>query len=165
MMEWHWAVLYLIVIWLGVLISLFGLPGPFLIAGAVALASWSTGWKTAPLWLVIVFFLLALLAEIPEQWLGVASARSYGSSRAGMWGSFIGGLAGALIGLPIPLFGSLLGAFLGAFLGAAFLELVISRRNVTASVRAGYGAFRGRLGASVLKTVLALSMAVTASFS
>ena len=162
-MEWYWAVFYLIVVWLGVLISFLGFPGPFLIAGAAALAGWSTAWKAAPLWFVIVFFLLALLGEFFDQWLGVASARAYGGSRAGIWGCFIGGLLGALIGLPVPLLGSLLGAFLGAFLGATLLELLLSRRSLKSACRAGYGALRGRVGAAVFKTVLALSMAVSAS--
>jgi uncharacterized protein len=161
--EWFWTVLYLVSIWVGVLISLFGLPGPFLIAAAAALAGYLTRWKAAQLWLVIVFFLLALLAEVFDQWLGASSARSYGSRRPGMWGCFMGGLAGALIGLPVPFFGSLLGAFLGAFAGATLLELLISRAPFKSALRAGYGAFRGRLGATLFKSVLALSMAVSAS--
>jgi uncharacterized protein YqgC (DUF456 family) len=117
------------------------------------------------LWLVLVFFVLALLAEILDQGLGIASARSYGSTRAGMWGSFLGGLVGALVGVPVPLVGSLFGAFLGALLGAILLELMISKKNVTSACRAGYGAFRGRVGGVIFKTVLALSMAVTASLA
>ena len=117
------------------------------------------------IWLVLVFFVLALLAEILDQWLSVASARSYGSTRAGIWGSFLGGLAGALVGIPVPFVGSLLGAFLGAFAGAFLLEWLISKKKFTSAARAGYGAFRGRIGAAIFKTVLALSMAVTASLN
>ena len=164
-MEWYWVVPYLMLVWLGVLICLLGLPGPFLITGASAMAGWFTGWQVVPVWLVVVFFVLALLAEVLDQWLGIASARSYGSTRAGMWGSFLGSLAGALVGIPIPFLGSLFGAFLGAFLGAALLEWLISRKKVFSAVRAGYGALRGRVGAAIFKTVLALSMAVTASFT
>jgi len=162
-MEWLWVTFYLVLVWLGVLICLLGLPGPFLITGASALAGWSTGWQGVHLWLVLVFFLLATIAEILDQWLGVASARSYGSSRAGMWGSFLGGLVGALVGMPVPFVGSLLGAFIGAFAGAFLLEWLISRKKLLPAARAGYGAFRGRIGAAVFKTILALSMAVTAS--
>jgi uncharacterized protein YqgC (DUF456 family) len=158
-------VLYLALVWLGVLICLLGLPGPLLITGAAALAGWSTSWQVVQLWLVLVFFALALLAEIMDQWLGITSARSYGSTRAGMWGSFVGGLVGALVGVPVPLVGSLFGAFVGAFLGAFLLEWLISRKNFTSAARAGYGAFRGRIGAAVFKTVLALSMAATASLT
>ena len=164
-MEWYWVVPYLMLVWLGVLVCLLGLPGPFLITGASALVGWFTGWQVVPVWLVVVFFVLALLAEVLDQWLGIASARSYGSTRAGMWGSFLGSLAGALVGIPIPFFGSLFGAFMGAFLGAFLLEWLISRKKVFSAVRAGYGALRGRVGAAIFKTVLALSMAVTASFT
>ena len=163
-MEWYWVMLYLVAVWLGVLICLLGLPGPLLITGAAALAGWWTGWQVVQPWLVLVFFVLALLAEILDQWLGIASARSYGSTRAGMWGSFLGGLVGALVGVPVPLVGSLFGAFLGAFAGAFLLEWLISKKKFTSAARAGYGAFRGRVGAALFKTVLALSMAVTASF-
>ena len=164
-MEWLWVTFYLVLVWLGVLICLLGLPGPFLITGAAALAGWSTGWQVVHIWLVLVFFLLATIAEILDQWLGVASARSYGSTRAGMWGSFLGGLTGALVGIPVPFVGSLCGAFLGAFAGAFILELLISKKKFSPAIRAGYGALRGRIGAAIFKTVLALSMAVTASFT
>jgi len=164
-MEWLWMTLYLVLVWMGVLICLLGFPGPFLITGAAALAGWSTGWQVVHIWLVLVFFSLAVIAEILDQWLGVASARSYGSTRAGMWGSFLGGLAGALVGIPVPFVGSLFGAFLGAFAGAFLLEWLISKKKFFSAVRAGYGAFRGRIGAAIFKTVLALSMAVTASLT
>jgi uncharacterized protein YqgC (DUF456 family) len=164
-MEWLWVTLYLVLVWMGVLICLLGLPGPFLITGASALAGWSTGWQVVHIWLVLVFFFLAMIAEILDQWLGVASARSYGSTRAGMWGSFLGGLLGALLGIPVPFVGSLLGAFLGAFTGAFLLEWLISKKKIFSAARAGYGAFRGRIGAAIFKTVLALSMAVTASLA
>jgi uncharacterized protein len=164
-MEWYWVVLYLTLVWLGVLICLLGLPGPFFITGTAALAGWSTGWQVVQIWLVLVFFALALLAEIMDQWLGITSARSHGSTRAGMWGSFLGGLVGALMGVPVPLVGSLLGAFVGAFAGAFLLEWLISKKKLTSAARAGYGAFRGRIGAAVFKTILALSMAATASLT
>jgi uncharacterized protein YqgC (DUF456 family) len=165
MMDWLWVMLYLVLVWVGVLICLLGFPGPLLITGASALAGWSTGWQVVHIWLVLVFFVLALLAEILDQWLAVASARSYGSTRAGMWGSFLGGLAGALLGIPVPFVGSLCGAFLGAFAGAFILELLISKKKFFPAAQAGYGAFRGRIGAAIFKTVLALSMAVTASLT
>ncbi len=162
-MEWYGVILYIAAIWIAVLTTPVGLPGPLLIAGAAALAGWLSHWIVVRVWVVVVFVALALLAEILEHWLAAAGARSYGSTRAGVCGSFLGGLCGALVGFPVFLLGSLIGAFLGAFLGAALLELLISGKNLRDACRAGYGAFRGRVGAMILKTVLALSMAVTAT--
>jgi uncharacterized protein len=157
-MEWYWVVGYVLVIWIAVFITPVGLPGPLLIAAA-ALAGWWSGWTATPLWIVIVFAILGLSSEAVEHWLTVAGARSYGSSKAGLWGSFLGGLVGAFMGFPVPVIGSLIGAFVGAFVGAVLFEMLVSRKGSRDAFRAGYGAFRGRFGAILLKTVLALAMA------
>lgn len=163
-MDWLWTTLGLIAIWLGVILTPFGLPGTFLIALAAALLGWHSAWSAIAPWLVGVLFLLALLGEAAEQWLSLAGARRYGGTRWGMWGAFLGGFGGAFVGVPIFLVGSLVGALLGALVGAMLAE-GIAQRSLPAALRAGYGAFLGKAGAVALKTALATAMALSATWA
>lgn len=129
-----------------------GIPGNFILLGLALLAAWLGGF-TAIGWIALVIMLGAvLLAELVEALLGAAMARKYGASWWGVLGAVLGGLAGAIIGtVLLPLLGSLLGAFLGAAIGAALLEAMNLRRLDEEAFRAGWGAFLGRILASMFK--------------
>jgi hypothetical protein len=101
---------------------------------------------------------IALVAELAETVLGVFAARRLGATRWGMAGAFLGGIAGAIVlSIPFPLAGTLLGAFVGAFAGALLLEWVHSR-TLRAALRAGAGAFLGRVAAVAVKTAAGVAI-------
>lgn len=129
-----------------------GIPGNFILLGLALLAAWLGGFAAIGWVALLVMLGAVLLAELVEALLGAAMARRYGASWWGVLGALLGGFAGAIIGTAIlPLLGSLVGAFLGAALGAALLEALKLRRMDEDALRAGWGAFLGRVLASMFK--------------
>jgi hypothetical protein len=103
---------------------------------------------------------LALLGEIMEFALTAYGAGKFGeASKSAMAGAVFGGLAGAIVlaGTP-PVIGSILGAFLGVFAGAALVTYAKDKDGGKA-LKAGVGAFFGRLGAVMMKGACAVAMA------
>ena len=150
------AVLVIICI-LGLLVVPLGIPGIWVIP-LVALA-----YRFLPIpiefsWIIILVLAgLALLAEILEYYLGAKSASKAGATKWGVIGAIIGGIAGAVIGVPIFLVGSVIGMFIGAFLGAFIVEFFI-KENIEKAFKAGIGAFKGRVGAILVKELIGLVM-------
>ena len=158
-------VLGLVLLDLGLLTCLIlvplGLPGNFILLGLALVAAW-VGHFAAIGWVALLAMLGAvLLAELVESLLGAAMVKRYGASWWGVGGAFLGGIAGSLIGSAIlPLVGTLVGAFLGAGAGAVLLEAWHRRRVDAEALRAGWGAFLGKLLASLLKVAVGLAIAV-----
>lgn len=148
-------ILLLVLLHVLVLAGLFaivlGLGGNFILLGLALAVAWIGGFSHLALWLWLVLLGLAILGEVVESVLGVATARGFGASRYGMLGTFVGGILGAIAGTAwLPVIGSLIGAFVGAFAGAFAGEL-LAGRPTGESARAGWGAFLGRVGATVFK--------------
>lgn len=145
---------------LSLLLVPLGLPGAWLMLGAALAYDWLV--PAAPIgWLAIgVAVALAVTAEILEFSLSARYTRTYGGSRRAAWGAILGGMVGAILGVPVPVIGSLIGAFAGSFVGALLFEL--SRRESThgSATRVAWGAFVGRVVAAVMKTSLAVAVAV-----
>jgi uncharacterized protein YqgC (DUF456 family) len=144
----------------GLLAVVIGLSGNFILLGLALLVGWignfaELGWKT---WFLLLA--LAVVGEVVEALLGVVAARGFGATRWGMIGTFVGGILGAVAGSAVlPVVGSLLGAFLGAFAGALAGELLRGRR-AGESLRAGTGAFLGKLVALSFKLAIGVVIAV-----
>jgi hypothetical protein len=154
----------------GWLLTLFGLPGTWLIVAAAACYALSTsasarlaiGWPT-----VVLLLILALAGEVVESLVGALAAGRVGGSRRGMLlaiaGSLIGGVLGAGAGLPIPLFGPVVGAILGAG-GGAFVGSVLGElwkgRALDHGWRVGEAAFWGRIIGSLAKLAVATAMVI-----
>jgi len=143
----------------GLLITLIGLPGTWIIP-IMALI-----YKILPLpvtisWkLILILTGLAIFGEILEYYIGAMSASKAGATKWGVAGAMVGGIIGAIIGVPIFLIGSLVGLFIGAFLGAFIVEFFI-KEDVEKAIKAGIGAFKGRLGAIMVKELLGVVMII-----
>lgn len=159
-----WSVLTLIgldlVLLIGWLAIPLGLSGNFIILGAALLAALFTKF-TAIGWIPLIVMAAAVIAgEVIEAFLGSVVAQRFGASRWGMIGSFVGGIFGAVIGTAIfPVVGSLIGSFLGAAAGAMGFEIA-HRREPEPGVRAGWGAFVGKVMATGIKTAIGTGMIV-----
>lgn len=142
---------------LGLIATPLGLPGTFVIlAGAVLFNL--VQWKMAiSLWVLVLLLALAVAGEILEYWLGVRLAARRGASGAAIAGAIVGGLIGAFAGVPVPVIGSVIGLFLGVFLGALFVELLL-QKNFSRAWKAATGAFYGRAGAILVKSMLGVAM-------
>ena len=153
-------ILFGLTLLIGVIIVPLGLPGTFLIAVAVLLHGYFTGFVPFSISLIIWLFIIAAAGELIEFFFGAASARKFGGSRKAMWGAILGGFAGAILGSGVaPIIGTIAGALAGAFCGAALFEF-LTNKDAKAAIRVGFGAFLGALGGRFTKVMLAIVMVV-----
>ncbi len=145
-------------------LTLFGLPGNWIMAGVALLYDLLAKDGTRPelgTTVVVSLFVLAAVGEALEFLAGALGAARKGGSRRGavyaLIGSTIGGVLGAVVGLPVPVVGSVLGvvifAGIGALLGAVLGEIQHGQ-ELSTSVDIGVAAFWGRLLGSLAKTLV-----------
>jgi uncharacterized protein YqgC (DUF456 family) len=172
-MDIAWAALLFLTLLVGWVMTLFSLPGNWVMVGAAALYWWlapdaSRAGLEWP-WLagLVVLAGLGELAELGARALGVAQG---GGSKRGaalaVGGSVVGSIGLALLGIPIPVVGPLIAAVLGAALGAlggAMLGEAWKGRSLGQSWRIGQGAFWGRLLGTLAKVSVASAMVIAAT--
>ena len=154
-MVWLWVGGLLIALVAGWGLTLFNLPGNWLMVTAAVLyaavgpadSRLAIGWPV-----VIAVLLLAALGELVEFLAGAALATQAGGSKRSaalaLLGSLGGGVLGAVVGVPIPIVGSLVGALLFAgagALGGAMLGEYWKGRPLEHGWNVGKAAFWGRL--------------------
>lgn len=169
-MDWVFAFLLLVVVVVGWGLTVFSLPGNWLIvAGAALYAGFgpaadsrlAVGW-----WLVGALVVLAALGELVEFLAGALGAAKAGASKRSavlaLVGSLVGSLVGAFVGLPIPLVGSILAAIFGAALGASVGAIggeLWKGRELHETWTIGTAAFIGRLCGTIGKIAIGSAMA------
>lgn len=143
---------FLFVLGLVLLLSVFGLPGNWLMLGLVAVWHFALPFESGlgiAYWCIVLA--LAVAGEVAEFFLQVRQARKYGSSNTGTVGGVIGAIVGAILLAPF-FFG--IGAFIGALLGAwvgCFLFELLRGNKVQPAARAALGAMFGRFLGTVCK--------------
>jgi uncharacterized protein YqgC (DUF456 family) len=145
---------------LGCLLTVFQLPGTWLILGAALIYAWHFEWGTITWVPLVVMALLATAAEIAEALSAMSGARKAGASRPAGWGALLGGFGGMIVFaplIPLPIIGSVLGGLLGCFVGAFVVERHI-HGDSNHGARVGFGAVVGRLYGLVLKVASAVIM-------
>ena len=107
---------FLFVLGLVMLLTVFGLPGNWIMLILVAVWHFILPMPSAlNIWYWIIVLAIAVVGEVMEFFLQVKQAKKYGSSNTGTVGGVIGAIVGAILLAPF-LFG--IGAFIGAMLGA-----------------------------------------------
>ena len=155
---------------IGWILTLFGMPGNWVIVAGTACYAWlgpSEGAAQLSWGVVGVFAVLAVLGEIAETAAGMwGASRVGGSRRAAVFsliGSILGALGGAALGVPVPLVGSAIaavgGGALGALAGAALAEQTRGESSSHA-LRVGRAAFWGRLLGTGAKTVVSTALVI-----
>jgi len=148
-----------------VLLTIVTLPGTYLILfGALLVAIFQP--DLLSWWMVAGLAMGVVLAELAEFASSAAGAAAGGASKHGLWGATIGGILGAIVGtvlIPIWVVGTLVGGVIGAGLLAGGLERFGAKRTWAETGRAASGAVAGRFFATVVKGIIALAMAITAS--
>ena len=121
------------------------LPGPALnFAGLVVFQFSEKGnFETS---FFVMWALITIGVSILDYFVPTIGAKIFGSSRAGIWGSFVGLLIGLIF---FPPFGILFGPFLGAVVA----ELLFVK-SFKKALRAGGGAFLGLLFSTMLKLMV-----------
>jgi uncharacterized protein YqgC (DUF456 family) len=163
-----WAALFVLSLAAGWLLTLFALPGNWVMVAAAAVYAFffpgegriAIGWGA-----VIILTVLALLGELLELLAGaLGAARGGGSKRSAvlaMMGSIPGAMLGAVVGTPIPVIGPLVGVIVFAGLGAlggAMLGEWWKGRKLHESWQVGQSAFWGRILGSLAKVTIASMM-------
>jgi uncharacterized protein YqgC (DUF456 family) len=161
-LDWLSYLTLFVMLVVGLIINLVGLPGLWVMIAAVMAYAWLTGWMYVGWKLLAGLVVMGLAAEVVEFIAGSAGARAAGSSRRGAMGAIVGALAGGVVGSGILfLVGTVIGAVIGAFAGAAVVELLIGK-SVQQSMEIGVGAARGRILGMVSKTAIGAVMLIVA---
>ena len=182
-MEWLLYVVAVIFFLLGAactVLVVFQLPGSWILLGIALLIEWLDRYylpagsrQTFDWWVLGASLVLLIIGEIIEFVAGAVGARKGGSSRRGMWGALIGGIAGAFVFMPlfsvVPVLGTLFGAFFGAvlgtFIGAIIGELTVEQATIRGSVKPAIGATIGRVIGSTTKVGIAIAVWLMLSVS
>lgn len=158
---------FLCVLGCGWVLTLFNLPGNWLIVAGAAIYAWlmpaDSGWTLS--WsLVGVLVVVAVLGEIAETASAAMGVKRIGGSRRGAVLAIIGSLLGAIVGtalIPVPILGTVVGACVGS-LGGAMLGEFWKGHGFDHSLRVGQAAFWGRLLGTAAKIVVASVMLAVA---
>jgi uncharacterized protein YqgC (DUF456 family) len=152
----------------GMFLNIVGLPGIWLMIGAVGVFAWLTrAHQFVGTTSLIVLVVLGLLAEVVEFLAGSAGAKKAGGSKRAAMGAIVGALIGGIFlsVIPIPIISTIVGACLGAFIGAAVVELMIFKdvdRSMRVGVGAAHGRFMGILGKLIFSIIIYIVAAVVA---
>ncbi len=158
------TVLFLLIL-IGIIFVLFGLPGTWMIVAGAFLYSLFFDFNSggSNFWVVFILIILALLGEALEFLVSVIGGKTLQVSTGAIIASIAGGLIGAMIGIPIFLIGSFLGLLLGAFIGAFIYEWAITQKFGVA-LRSAVAIFFSRMMAIFVKTCLAIGMGAYIGF-
>lgn len=167
-----WILLFLLVLALAWVLTLFSMPGNWLIVAAAATFAFlgAADDKPAISWMVVAVLAgLAALGEVIEFAASALGTTRAGGSRRGallaIGGAVVGSIVGAVVGLPIPVVGSVVGVLLFASLGAmtgAMIGESWKGRTLDESIEVGQAAFWGRLAGTLAKTGIGTVMVLVA---
>jgi uncharacterized protein len=155
---------FMLVLFLGIFLTVFGLPGTILILLDVVGYALLTGFAQIGFKVILVLLLMTIVAELLDLGLGMAGAVRFGSTRTGIWTALIGSFAGIAVLTPFFLG---LGVLLGIFLGggtAVFMTEMIQRRKLKPAFRPGMGAMLGRMTGIAVKGVFSIVMVTVTLF-
>jgi len=149
-------------------LTLFNLPGNWLIVGSAAIYAWlmppESRWTLS--WgLVAVLLVAAVVGEIAETASAAMGTKRLGGSKRGAVLAILFSLIGAIVGsfaIPVPIVGTVVGACLGALAGAMLGEFW-KGHGFDHSLRVGQAAFWGRLLGTAAKMLIASIMLAVAA--
>jgi uncharacterized protein YqgC (DUF456 family) len=125
-------------------VSVFHIPGNWLMLIFALLYGWAEGFKAMKAWVFAMGLGLFLVAECLEWAAGYLGTKSFGGSRWGGLFAILGAVLGAVLGAGFGYgLGAIPGTLLGAFMGALVPEFV-RQRHAGKALWAGLGAAIGR---------------------
>ena len=145
------AVLFMLAGLLGIFIPM--IPGIPLILGVIVAYGWYEGFEVINVTYIAMMGGITLLSVLVDYLSTTLGAKYSGSSRAGVWGAFIGTFVGLFI---LPPLGLLIGPWIGAMLGE-----YLSANDLNKAVKAGFGTVVGLFSGMFFNLLLGLVMVVT----
>ena len=142
----------IVLIIFGVLFLLIGLagciipaiPGPPLSYIAILFLHFTEKYQFSSEFLLL-WVAIAIVITIIDNVIPIWGTKKYGGSKKAVWGSMIGLVIGMFV---FPPFGIIIGPFLGAVAGE-----LIDGKDTSSAIKAGFGAFMGFLGGTILKLI------------
>ena len=137
----------------GVVLTLFSLPGVWLVYIAIVILAFMGGFAVITPVILIALFFLSLLSTFIDNITVALGAKTMGGSKYGVIGAVIGLMLGSIIG-------GIAGMLIGSFLGASLGEYLFSKNDAHNSLKAGLGSFIGIVTSIVLKIGVCIGMIV-----
>jgi hypothetical protein len=144
---WTLAVVLIIVGVAGTILP--AIPGVTFVFAGMLLGAWIDDFARIPVWLVVIFGVLTLIAWAVDWFAAVAGAKRVGASRLAVWGALIGTVAGIFTGFIGLLFMPLVGAAVGEF---------IAQRNLKRAGTVGIATWLGLLIGTAVKVAIVFAM-------
>jgi len=152
--------IFILLLFAGVYLTIFGLPGTILILFDVFLYALFTGFGRIDIKAIVILAVMTIVAEALGFTLEMTSTYRFGPSLKGVLASLIGALLGALALTPVLWgLGTLMGIFLGGFSGFLILELIRQGR-LKPAFRASPGAIITTAAVIFTKGSFAVAMTV-----
>ena len=124
-------------------------PGVTLAFAGIVLAAWIDDFTRIPVWLLVVFGVLTVIAWAVDYFAAIAGAKKAGASVLALVGAAIGTLAGISTGLWGLLFMPLAGAAIGEY---------IAQRDLRRAGRVGVATWLGLLLGTAIKVAVVFAM-------
>lgn len=151
---------FILILFVGILTTIFGLPGTVIILMDAIIYALVTGFETIGLKVIFVLLALSVIAESIDFALVAAGIARFGSSKRRIWTTIGGSIMGAIILTPLLLgVGTIMGLFLGGFL-AVLVEELIWQNKLKPSLRTGSYAILGRAFGTLLKGGISFVMII-----
>lgn len=159
-MELWVTIPFLGILLIGLFITAVGLFGNVIILGAALLYAFLTGFYPLGIRELLVIGILYGIGEVLEYVFTILGVKWLGASRISGWMAIVGTVIGAIFGgILMWGIGVVIGGFLGAVLGAFITELIVKGKPGPA-LKAGLGAFVGKVGAVFVKLSIAIIMII-----
>jgi len=150
--------IFIIILFVGIFINLFGLPGTVVIFFDVLFYAIFTGFDRIGWQIILFLFIASIIAEIIDFLLNMSGGLKPMDAKKSFRASAIGSITGAVI--LTPLFwgpGTWAGFFLGGLTGILIVEF-LRQSKLKAPFRATHRAIFAMVGGKLVKGVIALFM-------
>ncbi|MFO7871816.1 MAG: DUF456 family protein [Kiritimatiellia bacterium] len=145
----------------GIVLSVLGISGTWLVAAAAVTALVFHGGEGFPgLWTIVAFILVAGAVEGLEALSGALGVRKRGGSAAGALAALAGAVIGLLLGtalIPVPVLGSVAGMVICSF-GLTFAVEWYRLKKSRPAAGIAFGTVVARFAVALMKLVVTLAM-------
>lgn len=138
---------------LGLVLTLFALPGIWLVWLVILGTALLKGLDVIPLWFIILSLFFSVFVTVIDNFIIAYGSKRFGGGRWGMLGAVLGAILGLLIA-------SLPGLLVGPFIGAFAMEYIMAKKKYEEAFKSGLGSSLGVIFAIVVKFFLALFMVI-----
>lgn len=152
--------IFILTLFAGIFITIFGLPGTVVIVIDVIIYSWMTGFDKIGLTIITLLIVMAIVAESLDFALGAATPGRFDISKQSVIAAVVGSIGGIALLTPVMLgLGTITGMFLGGACGSLCVDYV-NERSLKPAFKTGHGAFLRRIVRVFIKGLLAIIMTI-----